>query len=487
MHTWLAEQLDQMRTARGQKLNLLGPRGGAKSTIGTLAFVLRARSKAASHTSGSSPTPSTRRSPTWRTSRTSWSSNERLAEAYPAAVRSCATGSASVRFRSNRITLPNNATIEAFGTGQRIRGRRRRANRPTLIVCDDTRKRLAHRVRPAHANVRAPGSTACLLKAGTKRTNIINLATALHREAIAMQLHDHARLDLAAAFRPSNRGPTASTSGTSGKSIYTNLDNANRKADARAFYDANAAAMDAGADVLWPDEEDLYTLMCMRVEGGRTAFEREKQNVADQPRPVRMARGVLRPADLVRATGRATCSSACIALDPSKGADARRGDYSAFVLVASIARGVMHVEADLARRPTPQIVADGIELCRRFAAEHARHRSQPVPGAARRRLSPRRLPPRTCSALGIVPIENHAPTSSSASAGSGRCCPHGRLRFKSHSHGTRLLFDQLREFPLADHDDGPDALEMAIRLADSLAHRPRTSTTDLGIATTITV
>src|SRR4029077_7151368 len=40
-----------------------------------------------------------------------------------------------------------------------------------------------------------------------------------------------------------------------------------------------------------------------------------------------------------------------------------------------------------------------------------------------------------------------------------------RLRFKSHSPATRMLVDQLREFPVADHDDGPAAAEMAIRLA----------------------
>jgi len=34
--------------------------------------------------------------------------------------------------------------------------------------------------------------------------------------------------------------------------------------------------------------------------------------------------------------------------------------------------------------------------------------------------------------------------------------------------GTRLLVSQLRDFPHADHDDGPDALEMAIRLLDRL-------------------
>lgn len=36
---------------------------------------------------------------------------------------------------------------------------------------------------------------------------------------------------------------------------------------------------------------------------------------------------------------------------------------------------------------------------------------------------------------------------------------------KTDSPGTRLLVDQLRQFPVGNHDDGPDALEMAIRLA----------------------
>jgi len=40
---------------------------------------------------------------------------------------------------------------------------------------------------------------------------------------------------------------------------------------------------------------------------------------------------------------------------------------------------------------------------------------------------------------------------------------------KSGSPGTRLLVDQLRDFPAGDHDDGPDALEMALRLAEQLA------------------
>jgi hypothetical protein len=42
MHEWLGAQLDQLHVARGSKVNLIGPRGSAKSTIATLCYVLRA-------------------------------------------------------------------------------------------------------------------------------------------------------------------------------------------------------------------------------------------------------------------------------------------------------------------------------------------------------------------------------------------------------------------------------------------------------------
>ena len=38
------------------------------------------------------------------------------------------------------------------------------------------------------------------------------------------------------------------------------------------------------------------------------------------------------------------------------------------------------------------------------------------------------------------------------------------LHFKADSPGCRLLVEQLIDFPLAEHDDGPDTLEMCMRL-----------------------
>ena len=37
-----------------------------------------------------------------------------------------------------------------------------------------------------------------------------------------------------------------------------------------------------------------------------------------------------------------------------------------------------------------------------------------------------------------------------------------RLKFLADSPATQLLVDQLRDFPAATHDDGPDALEMVL-------------------------
>ena len=44
----------------------------------------------------------------------------------------------------------------------------------------------------------------------------------------------------------------------------------------------------------------------------------------------------------------------------------------------------------------------------------------------------------------------------------------GELRFKRGSRGAIALVDQLVAFPSADYDDGPDALEMCVRLARHL-------------------
>ena len=80
-------------------------------------------------------------------------SNERLAKDFPEVV------GRGLVWRNNLIVLRNGVTIEALGTGQRLRGRRRRQHRPSLIICDDLQND-GHMRRRSCANTRGVGSTA---------------------------------------------------------------------------------------------------------------------------------------------------------------------------------------------------------------------------------------------------------------------------------------------------------------------------------------
>jgi predicted phage terminase large subunit-like protein len=457
MHRWLARQLDGMCAARGCKLNVLAPRGGAKSTLATLAFPLRAALE------GHEPY-------IWIVSDTRHQAcahlenlkaelldNRRLAKSYPHAA-----GHGPV-WRAGAVVLRNGGCIEAFGTGQRLRGRRRREHRPTLIVCDDLQND-GHMLSPTLRQHSRDWFHGTLMKAGTRRTNVVNLATALHREALAMELIERPGWT-SRVFRAIERWPQEMSLWSEWEAIYADIANTHYRAAARRFYDERRAAMDAGVRLLWPEEEDLYTLMCMRAESGHTAFEREKQNSPINPELCEWPEAYF-DEGIWFETWPERLVVKSMALDPSKGADARRGDYSAFVLFGVDRQGILWVEADLARRPTPQIVADGVELFRRFRPDvfgiEANQFQDLLGGEFEREFRRQGM-----LAARPWPLENRT----NKQVRIRRLGPYlagRRLRFKSASPGTRMLVEQLRQFPIADHDDGPDALEMALRLADEL-------------------
>jgi predicted phage terminase large subunit-like protein len=457
MHEWLGRELDLMQKHRGWKVNLIGPRGSAKSTIATLCHVLHAAlekfetyiwivsdTKEQAHTH-------------LENVKAELADNALLRAVYPDAA------GPGRHWRANSIELTNGVVIESYGTGQSIRGRRRRADRPTLIVCDDLQND-SHIASAAQREASRQWFHGTLLNAGTKDTNVINLATALHREALALVLHRAAGWT-SAIFRAIEAWPTNMALWEQWESLYCNNDNPHARQNARRFYEQHRAEMDAGAAVLWPAVENLYTLMRLRVESGRTAFEREKQGSPVDPDLCEWPESYFQdhiwfqrwPADLrIRA----------IALDPSKGGDARRGDYSAYVLLGIDARGLIYVEADLARRPTPQMVADGVALCGRFRPTafgvEANQFQELLCGEFAAELA-------RCGLAFIVPAAIHNQASKMLRIRRlGPYLSQRRLRFLARSPSTKLLVDQLRDFPAGAHDDGPDALEMALRLAEDV-------------------
>jgi len=132
----------------------------------------------------------------------------------------------------------------------------------------------------------------------------------------------------------------------------------------------------------------------------------------------------------------------------------------------------------MARRTTSQIVADGVELYRRFQPDAfgvEANQFQELLGAEFEAEFQRQ------GLLGVRPwlLDNRV----NKQVRIRRLGPYlsaRRLRLKSDSPSTRLLLEQLQEFPVGDHDDGPDAAEMAIRLAAELLHGASAAADGLG-------
>ncbi|MGQ9504230.1 MAG: hypothetical protein ACUVQG_03835 [Thermogutta sp.] len=458
MHRILARHIEQATLHRGVKLNVLGPRGSAKSTLISLAYPLwclleekepyiwlvsDTRHQARAHLENI---------------KTELLNNPQLQQRYG---RLKQKGSV---WRAEKIVLPSGATIEAFGTGQRMRGRRQRADRPSLIIADDIQNDghiLSPRLRE-HSRTWFHGT---LMAAGTPATNVIHLATALHHDALAMELSRTAGWKTL-VFRAIERFPRRMDLWEKWQEIYCDTDNPQAVHHARLFFQKHRQEMEEDAVVLWPEREDLYSLMCLRAEIGWAAFAREKQNAPVSPELCEWPDEYFTdeiwfdawPPDLkIRVA----------VLDPSKGSDARRGDYSALIFLAVDGQGRMFVDADLARRPMAQMIVDAADWCARWSVQAFGVEANQFQELL---AEPLEAEFRSRGLVGFSPwlIRNYT-NKLVRIRRLGPLLARRILRFRHGSPGTRLLVEQLRTFPIGDHDDGPDALEMAVRLAGELS------------------
>jgi predicted phage terminase large subunit-like protein len=147
-----------------------------------------------------------------------------------------------------------------------------------------------------------------------------------------------------------------------------------------------------------------------------------------------------------------------LAVDPSRGA--RRGDYSAIVF-AGMSGGLAWIDASIERRPPEKTVSDAIDMALRYAphavAVEANAFQFLLAPEFDRQCRDRRVPP-----LPLHLIEQHAPKELRIKT-LGSYLMREKLRLRE-TPGCRLLVQQLRDFPLSDYDDGPDALELALRM-----------------------
>jgi predicted phage terminase large subunit-like protein len=149
-----------------------------------------------------------------------------------------------------------------------------------------------------------------------------------------------------------------------------------------------------------------------------------------------------------------------IALDPSKG-KSEKSDFSAFVKIALDFNGIMWIDADIERRDTRRIVSDGIVLHKEFYPELFAVEVNQFQEVLADNLA------EAARASGIMPmiypIVNTVNKVTRIRATLTPFLARQEFRFKRGSRGAKLLVEQLKNFPIDGHDDGPDALEMGVR------------------------
>lgn len=362
--------------------------------------------------------------------------------------------------------------IKAFSQGSTIRGQKHRGIRITKAILDD----YEHQVRvrsPIQREKTDEFLTKDVEKAGpTGRGMLIWLVgTVLHADStLARRLKSAAWSSTkwrAIISWPSNMGMWAAA-----RELWADLSDPDRVATAEAFYLANKAVMDAGAEVLWPESESLWDLMQQWWENA-AAFNSEKQNEPVDPTrqvydPDTFRRCKFDGVHITTSTGRKVRVRDCklaLWLDPRASREIERNDYAAIALVARDPVGYVYVLAcDMKRDASSSQRARYWKWWERYSNAVCGYEDngfQALYGddfdrereERRKARLPWRMAPR-----GHRSTENKNDRLVSLEPD----FTNGWIEVCEDV--PQLVMEQWRDVPSGSHDDGPDAIERAIWL-----------------------
>lgn len=446
LHEYLFDALPSALTSpKGVHLAIAAPRGEAKSTIvsqlHTLYRIVTNQTRYALLVMDSID----QAYPMLDAIKSELEHNPRLSSDFPAV---CGVGRV---WKAGIILTRTNIKIQVAGAGKKLRGLRHGAYRPDFVVLDDIEN---------DENVRKPEQrdklhswlekTIMPLGAAGEKLDIVYIGTILHHDSVLNRTLNSPAWQTA-RFRSIIQYPDNMALWDEWEALY----HAKQSDEAAAFYLAHKDEMEQGAVVSW-SARPLLELMKIRARN-RAAFDSEYQNdpTAGDDAPFSHAINYYStlPSNLIYFG----------AIDPSLGKKGAGRDPSAVVIVGleQHTGKVYVVEASIKKRLPDRIISDVIELQRRYqchlwAVESIQFqeflRTELVKrGAAMGVPIPARaVKPNTDKLLRIESLQPHM--------------ANGVLLL--HPSQTTLI-DQFRHFPKADHDDGPDAVEMAFKLTQT--------------------
>lgn len=376
--------------------------------------------------------------------------------------------------------------FSAFGSGTEVRGIRFGPHRPSKIIGDD----VEHSDEVFNEEIRAKYAEWFreeVSQLGDENSNISVIGTILHKKSLLSGLLRNP------AYKSSMYKSVINWSERTDlwekwKQIYHDLENDRHKQDAELFFADNSEAMLKGTQVLWPEKEDYYALMALREEIGHRAFMKERQNdpLADDQAIfinlhwyVEKAEGLLIERTGVLVPWSELKESCYGVIDPSTGQTKAKagklGDFACRLTGYKDYRNRLFVHADSTKRQAPSAYIDGIfedndfYQYAKYGVETNLYRNLLLPNIMaekKRREAARQLLNRKDYGIripfyDITNTENKEKRIFTLEPKT----TNGYILFnKSMSEEFK---SQLESFPLGEHDDGPDALEMLWGLANN--------------------
>lgn len=367
-------------------------------------------------------------------------------------------------WREDVIVTKTKIKIEAIGAGQKIRGRKHKNWRPDLLVLDDVEN---------DDNVRTPEQRKKLenwfykavSKAGDSYTDIMYIGTMLHYDSLLAKVlrnpsYRSLKYKAVLSFSSSSLWDTW-------EAIYTDLANEEHETDARAFFEQHREEMLKGTAVLWEDKLSYYDLMTIRVSEGEASFNSELQNEPINPDDCLFNEewfDFYNPLDIDFSSDEFEIYGF---VDPSLGKN-KKADFSAIITLAKHKpTGYMYdLDADIERRHPDVIINDVLAKAewlmktfkkkyRAFGCEVNQFqwflKEELAKESARRGI--------------YLPITEVTQTADKALRVQ-TLQPDVKNKYLKFNRQHKRLLEQLKFFPMADHDDGPDALEACRTLAN---------------------
>ncbi|MBF0283599.1 MAG: phage terminase large subunit [Magnetococcales bacterium] len=463
LHSWLYERLPRLVDHRqGSRLALAAPRGEAKSTlisrIFTLWCVITGKRKYAVIVADSYGQAAVM----LETIKAELEANPRLLTDYPKEA-----GQGPL-WREGVIVTANNAKVQAFGSGTRLRGLSHGPHRPDLVVLDDM-ENDENVVSPAQRDKLERWLDRSVLSLGPPDGSlaVVLVGTILHYDSVLSRKLKSPFWE-GKVFRAILRWPDRMDLWDQWEALLLNFG----AAAAEVLWRRHQPEMERGAEVSWPPVRPLVALMAKRAADGHAAFDSEMQNDPASGEDNPFSGGVIR--FWTEPDPEWIFYGAC---DPSLGLKGASRDPCA-ILVGGLNRrtGVLSVvEAKIVRMVPDRIIEEIIAAQARFrcvlwAVEAVQFQMMMVTELVKRSAArgipvpARPVQPYADKLLRIESLQPHV--------------ANGLILL--HASQSTLL-EQFRHFPLADHDDGPDATEMLWQAAQggrvpmefqAFGHRP---------------